>query len=429
MTPEVKKSLLAAAGVLVCISAIAGGALLRDRVDYGGALAVSPEPRGTLVASNDNNVVPEDKFFEDMMELLKRKYVDGISDDQKLSDGAVRGMIASLGDPNSLYMDADQLRVYMAAHAGRYEGIGADVVLYSESSGKVQSSTSGAEEDATPTGDEKLPKLMIAAIVPGSAADKAGLKPGDWVEFVEDHWLPNSDALDQLRDLQKKVVAGKVPGGEFLKLRKVLRTRFEKSMLPIRGRDRLMMGTDGSINATFVRGAQRIPLTLAKGKWTMRGFGVKDGVIRLPFVKDSADQLKEAIAGKADVTIDLRGNVDGDFDAMLACLKAVAPSGNYGYLVTRKQEKASALALSDGNAAPPKVTLLVDRTTRGSAEIFALALSSKGVAKLSGTEMAGQRYVLRYNLLPSRAGYSLVTAEYRVSDPGIVARAKAEARK
>src|SRR4051812_29125024 len=111
MTTEVKKSLRAAAGVLVCIAAVGFGAIWRDHVELSSSsdkLDIS-----NLVASTSTNTeLPESKFFEDIMELLKRKYVDPISDDTKLADGAVRGMVASLGDPNSLYMDPDQFRVY-----------------------------------------------------------------------------------------------------------------------------------------------------------------------------------------------------------------------------------------------------------------------------------------------------------------------------
>ena len=127
----------------------------------------------------------------------------------------------------------------------------------------------------------------------------------------------------------------------------------------------------------------------------MPGFSVSaEGVIRLPFEKGISEKLAEAMQGRNEATIDLRNNVEGDFDAMLACLKVVAPNGTYGYLVTQKPEKPWPLTLSDSTAKRIKLTLLVDKTTRGVAEIFALSLSTRGIAKLNGTEMAGNQYVV-----------------------------------
>ena len=335
-------------------------------------------------------------------------------------------MVASLNDPNCLFMDRDQMRVYSAVREGKYEGIGADLVLQTTGRGPVK--TSGPP-DASLKSDAKLPMLVVGAVVPGSGADKAGLKPGDWVEFVDDHWLPNSEAIDKFQQLQKDVQAGKASGDEYLRMRRDLRERIDKSMTPLRARDRLMMGADGNVNVVLVHGSERKTLTIEKGQWEMPAFGPSaEAAIRLPFVKGAEERLKEAIAGNDQISIDLRNNVGGDFDVMVKCLKEVAPTGTYGYLVSQKPEKPSPLIIAAGAAKPPKLTLLVDRTTSGAAEIFALALSSKGLAKLEGAEMAGERFVIRYNQLPSGAGYSLVTAEYKVNNPGTVASAQGAAR-
>ncbi|MFI5386500.1 MAG: S41 family peptidase [Fimbriimonadales bacterium] len=434
MTTEAKKSVRAAAGVLVCLAAIAGGAIWRDRLELG-----IPEQTSisNLVASTSKRTdLPETKFFEDMMELLKRKYVDPIGDDTKLADGAVRGMVASLGDPDSLYMDPDQYRVYSGVGPGKYEGIGADLVLSRDRPhAKVQISG----DDVTDDPGARLPKLVIAAIVPGSAADKAGLKPGDWAEFVDDHWVPNSDAFDKLIAAEDNLIRLAKGGqadpkivpeyqrqaAEYLKMRSRLHDEAEKNILPIKARNRLMMGTSGFVHTQWVRGVRRIEANLERGVWTMPGFAVQqNGSIRLPFIAGSSDLLRQALGGKAEATIDLRNNVAGDFNSMLACLRLVAPNGTYGYLVTRKNEKPQALTISDGSSRKMRVTLLVDETTRGAAEIFALALSSRGIARLSGSGMAGDRNVVQWFSLPDKAGYTLVTAEYRTNEPtGVVAKA------
>ncbi|HWA84574.1 MAG TPA: S41 family peptidase, partial [Fimbriimonadaceae bacterium] len=205
---------------------------------------------------------------------------------------------------------------------------------------------------------------------------------------------------------------------DYFKMRKTLQGQAEKDVLPIKARDQLMMGRAGIVKTVWARGDQRISVTLQKGEWEMPGFGVEpDGAIRVPFVSGAADDLRKALAGKTEATIDLRNNVEGDFDAMTACLDAVAPNGAYGYLVTQTDEKPSELTVSKGVAHKINLTLLVDQTTRGAAEIFATALSSRGIAKLRGTDMAGNPYEVKWYTLPDNAGYSLVTAAYQANKP------------
>ena len=56
------------------------------------------------------------------------QYVDQPVDDTKLMQGAIRGMMASLGDKHTSYMDPDEYAAAMAPLSGEeYEGIGAYV--------------------------------------------------------------------------------------------------------------------------------------------------------------------------------------------------------------------------------------------------------------------------------------------------------------
>lgn len=410
MTPEVKKSLWSAVGVLLCVAALGAGAVIRDRVELGPTdhLDIS-----NMVASNsDSQAVPETKFYEDIVELLKRKYVEPISDERKLADGAVRAMVGSLSDPNSLYMDKDQYRVYSAVRKGEFEGIGANMILDNGGGGKkVQ--TAGDPDEAM-SGEIKLPKLVVASIVPGSAAEKAGLKPGDWAEFVNDHWIPNSDALESFVKLQKVVFDGKpsaAQSAEYVKLRQILRAQMDKSMLPIKARDLLMMGTKDSVKVTWARGNDRFETDIQRGIWKAEKVVVAAEGIRPSFAPDSVGDLQKAIEGKKEVVLDLRGVVSDDSEVLLQYLSLLAKSGTYGEFVTQKKESPMPLIVKDGNPNPPSLRLLVDRSTRGVPEILAAVLSEQG-AKVQGDEMADQPFLVKWYQLPSGAGYTLVVGEY-----------------
>jgi C-terminal processing protease CtpA/Prc len=142
-------------------------------------------------------------------------------------------------------------------------------------------------------------------------------------------------------------------------------------------------------------------------------FAVQGETIRLPLTEGTPEKLREAIRDKSTLTIDLRNNVNGDPNVMRQCLALLAPSGKYGTLTTERKEKPALLVTERGNDKAPQLTLLVDQTTSGAAEILALALSNHARAKLSGSQMAGDRTIRQIVQLPDGSGYTLVTSVYK----------------
>jgi len=86
--------------------------------------------------------------------LLQTEYVDQPLDNVKLADGAIEGMLAALGDPNTRYLPPEQERAARQSFQGDLEGIGAEVSI----------------RDGV---------LVIIAAYDGSPAEAAGLKTGD----------------------------------------------------------------------------------------------------------------------------------------------------------------------------------------------------------------------------------------------------------
>jgi hypothetical protein len=139
--------------------------------------------------------------------------------------------------------------------------------------------------------------------------------------------------------------------------------------------------------------------------------------VALPFIEGSADKLKAFIQGKNSITIDLRNNALGDVQVMKQCLEVLAPKGNYGYFVTKRHDSPTALNVLTGNSHPPKVHLITDRSTRGMAEAFALALDHSGLTDKEKLELGGDRFARQIIQLPDGSGYTLVTSAYQVTAP------------
>jgi carboxyl-terminal processing protease len=104
----------------------------------------------------------EDLFapFWQSWDLVHELYIDQPVDEELMMQGAIRGMMESLGDQHSSYMDPDQYRQQNMPLEGSYEGIGAWV-------------------DAT------REYLTIVSPMPGSPAEKAGLLPGDQIIAID----------------------------------------------------------------------------------------------------------------------------------------------------------------------------------------------------------------------------------------------------
>jgi carboxyl-terminal processing protease len=114
-------------------------------------LQTSSQPAGT-----EELFIP----FWETWQIVHDQYIEQPVDDQKLMQGAIRGMLEALGDQHTSYMDPDQYRDAMISMEGEYEGIGAWV---------------------NTDGDY----LTIVEPMKGSPAEAAGLKEGDQVIAID----------------------------------------------------------------------------------------------------------------------------------------------------------------------------------------------------------------------------------------------------
>jgi len=128
-----------------------------DQMDLPTPSAPAAEESGT----------PEDlqQLFEPFWQawdLVHDQYVDQPVDDEVLMRGAIQGMLDSLGDPHTSYLDPEQNKMLNTQLQGEemYEGIGAWV-------------------------DTSSDYLTIISPMPGSPAEKAGLRPGDKIIAVD----------------------------------------------------------------------------------------------------------------------------------------------------------------------------------------------------------------------------------------------------
>jgi carboxyl-terminal processing protease len=125
---------------------------------------------------------PEDmqQLFEPFWEawnIIQEQYVDQPLDNEALMQGALQGMLESLGDEHTSYMDPDQFTQANIPLEGEYEGIGAWV-------------------------DPDAEFLTIVSPMPGSPAEEAGLEPGDQIIAVDGEDMTGIDGNLVIRQVR-----------------------------------------------------------------------------------------------------------------------------------------------------------------------------------------------------------------------------------
>ena len=403
MKPQSKSFVSALLVSSMLVSTIVG-LKVRERQEMPDTMRVSP-----LMASNDGQIdIGEGDYYKGIVELLKDRYVDPVTDNDKLLSGAVRGLVLGLRDVDSQYFSPKEFEAFKSIRAGSYPGIG---VWLDFKPMKTTIKVDGASEEAM------LPKLAVISVAPGSSADKAGVKSGDVLEYIDGFWVTNTEELVKYRQVQNDFLAKKVDFKTLNELRKELRKKLDKSVTPFRARERAILGTSGTVPTTWNRNGKRLSFNLERKITEVPNFKEFSGAFILGFTAGAPAALESYLRGKSEVTLDLRNNVLGDFETMRKCLALVAPSGKYGYFETSKTP--SLLSVENGNPKPPKVKLLVDSSTRDAAEIFAVALSSTGKATLSGGAMGDKLKQRDIGQLPDGSGYCVVTGLYKTGAPKV----------
>lgn len=99
----------------VLITAVAASALTLYLVGKGSG--------GSVYSASDS------EKFEKLMaayDKIKSDYYQN-ADDEKLTDGAIKGMLGALDDPYSTYMDKKEAKSFEESITSSFEGIGAQV--------------------------------------------------------------------------------------------------------------------------------------------------------------------------------------------------------------------------------------------------------------------------------------------------------------
>jgi carboxyl-terminal processing protease len=288
---------------------------------------------------------------------VKARYVEQV-DTETLVAGAVKGMVSSLGDPHSIYMDAKMYKDFMVETEGSFGGVG--MVL--------------GVKDKT---------LTVVSPIEGTPSDKAGIKSGDQILQID-----GKDTKDMALD----EAVNKIRGPEGTTVSLAVRHESEPTK-----------------EITLTR--SNIQIKTVAGKMLPD----KIGYIRISMFNDNtgndfAQKYKELEAeGMKSIILDLRDNPGGLLEESVKVASKFVPKGPVVSVVTRDGHRET--HSSNLEAIKYPVAVLVNGGSASASEIVSGAIQDTASGTLIGTKTYGKGSVQTVLRLDSGA-IKLTIAKY-----------------
>ena len=301
-------------------------------------------------------------IFSEVFSLTRSNYVEPI-DSRTLLDGAYDGMSDAL-DPFSYYVPAASMPAYKAQQAA---GAASPGIVFARRGGYP----------------------YVVAPLPGSPAEKAGVKSGDLLDSIDGQSLRNAP-------FWKVKAALDGPAGSSCEI------------ALFRG------GDEKRVTINVPRGSFQAPAPSTRWERDV-------AIIKIPsFDAGTAaavrKELEEAQRRSISrVVLDLRGSIGGDIEQAAPVASLFLAKGPVATVMTRKAV-LKPLEASGNPVWNGKVVVLMDDSTAGPAEVLAGALRDRGHATTVGETTVGMAIVQRS--VPTREGGTLYMTIGRYVTPG-----------
>ena len=313
----------------------------------------------TVLGGSWENVAQTGRLISTMA-FVKSQYVDDVPLVQ-LVDGAIDGMVKSLGDKHSLYMDDEKFKSFMQQTEGSFGGVG--IVMGFPQPGVCQ----------------------VMSVMENTPSAQGGIQP-----------------LDEITQIDGESVSGMAP---------------EEMAAKVRGDEGtqvvLTIHRQGQEDFDVTLTRANIPLVTAKG--TM----VEDtniGYIRIASFsentgKEFAKELSELKdKGMKGLIIDLRANPGGLITSCVEIANQVIPAGEIVSMTDRSGHKTVYESQLDSFGSP--LVVLIDGNSASASEILAGAIQDRQLGTIVGTKSYGKGSVQTMMALSHGDGLKLTIARY-----------------
>lgn len=289
-------------------------------------------------------------------------YTDEMSE-EILNEAAIKGYVEGLGDPYSVYYDAEETKSLMESTSGEFGGIGVGLT-------------------------QNIDTMIISFtnVYEDSPGERAGFKEGDILYKVNGEEVTGQD-LDQ--------VVSKIRGEKGTEVEiTVLRGEQMEEYSGIAIRDMIEATTvssellEDSIGYIAVSGFEKV---------TYHQF------------EAAIEELKTQ--GMSGLIVDLRNNPGGNLSTVCEMTDLILPKGIIVYTEDKNGKKQMEMSDEEHQLDLPLV-VLVNGNSASASEIFAGAVQDYGAGKIVGTTTYGKGIVQQIYSLSDGTALKITTSEY-----------------
>ncbi len=365
MNKPLKIILIAFVAVVLVVCSFGGG-LVAGRFIPGLPAVSASTTNGAPTVTGSQGGTPTDLQalfvpFWQAWDLLHQEYVDQPVDNTKLMQGAISGMMQSLGDPHNEYLNPTVYQQMTTELQGSYAGIGA----YVDTNGTL---------------------LTITKPMPDSPAEKAGLQAGDQIIAIDGN---------DVTSLPPEAVRQKVLGPQGSKVKLTIKRP----------------GATTPMDFEITRAVITIPSVSSK----MLDNNI--AYIQLTtFGENTAADLKKQLGdlmakNPKGIILDLRDNGGGYLDTAVSVISEFVPSGVAVIEKSGDGTEKSTDVRPGGLATDFKIPMivLVNAYSASASEITAGTLQDYGRAKLLGETTYGKGTVQIVTPLSDNQGAVKIT--------------------
>lgn len=277
------------------------------------------------------------RFFG-AVQFIQKRYVKDV-DYTQLIDGAINGMVKTLDDPHSIYLDQGMYKQLMEHTEGSFEGIG--VVM-----------------------DFRDKKITVISVLDDTPGQKAGIQAGDEILAVDG---------TPVTEIQPEEVAMRIRGAIGTQVTITIRR-------------------EGEADQDYTITRDTIKIKTAVGYMLPENDDI--GYIRIAsFSENTGKEFKTAYdtlekQGMKGLIIDLRENPGGLVTSCVEIANMVVPKGPIVSVVQRDGTKEEHDSKLESSKYP--IVVLIDGNSASASEILAGALQDTGAGILVGSKSYGK---------------------------------------
>jgi carboxyl-terminal processing protease len=326
-------------------------------------------------------------LFWTVLDKLQSSYYDKTAiNPQKIINGAISGMVASLDDPYTVYLPPKENTNFKQGLAGKFEGIGAELSI-------------------------KDKDIIVVAPLDGSPAQKAGIKAGDSIFKVNGEYIagwPLNQVVDKIRG----------PKGTEVAL--TILHKSEKDPVEIKiVRDEIKVKS----LTTWTKKVKDVEAINTKTSLLGQNSDAKLVYIRLSQFGDSTNAEWLSIANSIDrqlksdssikgIVFDLRNNPGGYLTDAVYIASEFIKSGTAVMQEDKDKVRASYAVSGKGILTDVPVVVLLNKGSASASEIVAGSLRDHKRAILVGETSFGKGTIQEAEDLGGGAGLHVTIAKW-----------------